>query len=253
MPVTLQQSICGEDSEVSSSYDDGASISFSITGSSRSSVWDQDDSCLFQPSPLASLGFSTFAVSCASDKSAYELMNDAFLSWKRSVGSKPCARTASQRAAALSHNNSTALLRTFWSAAVTQMAQTKLLVRSAMSGASRVSEIGLCRYVFTEWVGRASRLRESERNFKQRNARCLLKCFSEWRIFSTRQKDLSASASTIAAQVSYIAPSITRTENFLLLLCDTVTLQWEREMKMKRIEERSVCRPTTALRRENSI
>jgi hypothetical protein len=187
-------------------YDDSVSVSSYWTNSSRSSIWDQDESCLFHPSPLASLGFSTFAVSSFSERPEDELMKDYLVSWKQYVASKPRSRRKTSKRFGSKSNSrradKSALLSAFWADAAKQMAQAKTLVSSFIDSVSMGSATETCRCVVARWRDLAVRVKKSERKFKEAILRCMLQCFSEWRVFATRQRDLSASASTIAAQVT---------------------------------------------------
>jgi hypothetical protein len=212
-----------------SDCDETCSISTNI---SQTTIWDEEESCLYNESSLDSISFLNQPVH---KMSTSDLMQNCFIEWKHYSKRKSrnffllqhkrlpgkerklpqclyfvdfTARTSKQPAATTDITSLPIDFRpdsmSFWEDATKQLRNVKALINISIQKMLLGHVLETCYLIFAAWRSHTGNVKAQLKRVFQNSTTSLYKAFSEWRVFATRQRDLSESASAIASQVWFI-------------------------------------------------
>jgi hypothetical protein len=209
-----------------SDCDETCSLSTNI---SQTTIWDEEESCLFNESSLDSLAVFNQPVH---NLSTPDLIKNCLYGWKHYVKTKSrrnllvhkrpvtlkerklpsclyfvdfTARTSKPSATTTDITSLPIDFRpdsiSFWEDATKQLRNVKALINISIQKMLWGHVLETCYLIFAAWRTHIDIVKARIKRVIQIEITSLQKSFSEWRVFATRQRDLSESASAIASQV----------------------------------------------------
>jgi hypothetical protein len=213
-----------ESFEWNTDFDDVCSLS---TNLSQTTIWDEEESCLFNDSSLDCLACLNQSIH---ELSTTDLIKSCLYEWKHYAHNRSnlfaqqqyvpkkerklpsclyfvdfTARTCKQPATNTDITSLPIDFRpdsiSFWEDAAKQLRNVKALINISIQKMLLGHVLETCYLIFAAWRTHTGMAKARFKRLSQSTTISLHNAFREWRVFATRQRDLSESASAIASQV----------------------------------------------------